>query len=125
MVLPQPIEYKQYSYGVFERKHYMECTTLIEGFGLTGAVRLLVLGQHHRIECLTRWRFGALLRRHASWVSGRESGTNHQPLRQSATDRRTLERQQRLTKACSGRGDSGVLQLSGQVKGQWWCRPRR
>jgi hypothetical protein len=27
MVLPQPIEYKQYSYGVFERKHYMECTT--------------------------------------------------------------------------------------------------
>src|SRR5882724_9228256 len=27
MALPQPVEYKQYSYGVFERKHYMECTT--------------------------------------------------------------------------------------------------
>jgi hypothetical protein len=27
---------------------------IVEGFGLTGAVRLLFLGQHHRRECLTR-----------------------------------------------------------------------
>jgi hypothetical protein len=27
MALSQPIEYKQYSDGIFERKHYMECTT--------------------------------------------------------------------------------------------------
>jgi hypothetical protein len=24
----QPIEYKKYLYGIFEKKHYMECTTL-------------------------------------------------------------------------------------------------
>jgi hypothetical protein len=27
MAALQPIEYTQYSYGVFEKKHYMECTT--------------------------------------------------------------------------------------------------
>jgi hypothetical protein len=27
MATLQPVEYKQYSYGFFEQKHYMECTT--------------------------------------------------------------------------------------------------
>jgi hypothetical protein len=31
MAAPQPIENQQRSYEVFEKKHYMECTTMTEG----------------------------------------------------------------------------------------------
>jgi hypothetical protein len=34
MAASQPIEYKQCSYGVFEKKHYMECTTLAAAVAL-------------------------------------------------------------------------------------------
>jgi len=55
MAALQPIEYTQYSYGVFEKKHYMECTTD------RWACDSLVSGLGSHARCVSTWRC-ALLR---------------------------------------------------------------
>src|SRR5436305_118735 len=80
MAAPQPIENQQCSYEVFEKKHYMECTTLA---GADGALPLEPFGLAaiFLVSCQPFLRFfaghGTLCREHTPWSSVHRTPPEH------------------------------------------------